>query len=110
MTLLLSILAGLALLGQDASARPDPATTLSDIEVTAPATEAVVRVSCALQADGRLRDCRILSERPLGLGLGEAALRSAERSRVNLDVVRGSPEGARVEYNIRFRPENMPRP
>jgi TonB family protein len=70
----------------------------------------VVRVSCAADEDGELHDCRILSERPTGLGLGDAALRAAEKSRVNTDVLRAWPPGARVEYNVRFRPENMPRP
>ncbi len=70
----------------------------------------VVRVSCAADEAGELHDCRILSERPTGLGLGEAALRAAEKSRVDTDVLRSWPAGARVEYNALFRPENMPRP
>lgn len=70
----------------------------------------IVRVSCAAASDGNLHDCRILSERPTGRGLGDVALRAAERSRVDLEGLMPSSLRPRVEYNILFRPENMPHP
>lgn len=66
--------------------------------------EALVRVSCGVREDGRLTGCQILSEQPVGAGFGEAALRAASESRLDAATVRGAPRGARVEYNIRFRP------
>lgn len=110
MNVLLSMLAGLALSGQEAPAPPEREATLPDVEVTAsaPVTEAVVRVQCVLQAGGRLSDCRVLSERPRGMGFGESALRAAERSRIS--PAADAQPGARIEWIVRFRPENMPRP
>ncbi|WP_370650483.1 TonB family protein [Brevundimonas sp.] len=63
--------------------------------------EGVVRVRCLIQEDGRLTNCRILSERPADQGFGEAALRAAGRARIAPDVLRA--RGAEVEYNVRFR-------
>ena len=65
---------------------------------------ATVRVSCALQPSGSLADCRVVSEDPTGMGFGSAALAAARRSRVTPGTVDGAAVGARVEYNIRFRP------
>lgn len=65
---------------------------------------ATVRVSCALQPNGALSDCRIVSEEPTGMGFGQAALTAARRSRVTPGTVNGAAVGARVEYNVRFRP------
>jgi protein TonB len=65
---------------------------------------ATVRVSCALQPNGSLTDCRTVSEDPPGLGFGAAALAAARRSRVTPGTVDGAAVGARVEYNVRFRP------
>ncbi|GLS02809.1 hypothetical protein GCM10007859_28430 [Brevundimonas denitrificans] len=63
--------------------------------------QGVVRVQCVAQADGRLTDCKILSERPAGQWFGEAALRAAGQARLGPDALRG--EGAKIEYNVRFR-------
>ena len=65
---------------------------------------ATVRVSCALQPNGSLGDCRVVSEDMTGMGFGSAALAAARRSRVTPGTVNGAAVGARVEYNIRFRP------
>jgi protein TonB len=110
MKLLLSMLAGLALSGQETPAPAEREATLPDIEVTAsaPVTEAVVRVQCVLLAGGRRSDCRVLSERPSGMGFAETALRAAERSRLRPEA--GVQPGAKVEWNVRFRPEDMPHP
>lgn len=70
----------------------------------------IVRVSCAAARDGDLHDCRILSERPTGRGLGDVALRAAGGSRVDPEVLSPWSLRSRVEYNILFRPENMPNP
>ena len=43
-------------------------------------------------------------EDPTGMGFGAAALSAARRSRVTPGTVDGAAVGARVEYNIRFRP------
>jgi TonB family protein len=65
---------------------------------------ATVRVSCSLEPSGSLSDCRTVSEEPTGMGFGAAALAAARRSRVTPGTVNGAAVGARVEYNIRFRP------
>lgn len=64
--------------------------------------EGLVRLRCDAQADGRLTECKIVSEQPAGQGFGEAALRGAGRARVETDVLRGAA-GPEVEFNIRFR-------
>jgi len=46
----------------------------------------------------------VVSEDPTGMGFGSAALAAARRSRVTPGTVDGAAVGARVEYNIRFRP------
>ena len=63
---------------------------------------ASVRVECTLELGGGLSDCRILSETPPGMGFGEAALAAAGRSRVPAHTD-GTRQGAKVQWNIRFR-------
>ena len=63
---------------------------------------ASVRVECTLELGGGLSDCRILSETPPGMGFGEAALAAAGRSRVPAHTD-GARQGAKVQWNIRFR-------
>ena len=65
--------------------------------------EGLVRVECVAQDDGRLTDCKVLSEQPVGQGFGEAALRAVRQTRLSGDVYRGPR--AKVQYSIRFRPE-----
>ena len=65
---------------------------------------AVVRVSCQIQPNGSVADCRTLSESLPGMGFGSAALAAARRSRVSPGTVDGAAIGARVEWNYRFRP------
>lgn len=63
--------------------------------------QGVVRLECAVLEDGRLADCKVLSERPAGQGFGEAALRAAGQARLEPDALR--PPGAKIQYSIRFR-------
>lgn len=65
---------------------------------------AVVRVECTIQSGGWLSDCRVLSEDPPGMGFAEAALTAARRSRVP-GHVDGGQSGAKVQWNVRFRPD-----
>lgn len=65
---------------------------------------ATVRVSCALQPDGSLTNCLLVSEDPIDMGFGQSALAAARRSRVTPGTVDGTAVGARVEWNYRFRP------
>ena len=65
--------------------------------------EGLVRVECVAQDDGRLTDCKVLSEQPVGQGFGEAALQRARQARVAADVFR-APR-AKVQFSVRFRPE-----
>ncbi|MEY4556292.1 MAG: hypothetical protein RL093_1411 [Pseudomonadota bacterium] len=65
---------------------------------------AYVRVECTIQSGGWLSDCRVLSEDPPGMGFAEAALTAALRSRVP-GHVDGGRSGAKVQWNVRFRPD-----
>jgi hypothetical protein len=84
----------LALLSQDPS-----------VVAVAPAEDnmALVTLNCALQPDGSLADCRIITETPADQGFGEEAIENSRRARVRL------PEGAtehppgRVQFNTRFQ-------
>ena len=77
------------------------ASTSAETPVVLTEGEGVVRVRCRIQDDGRLTNCRILSERPADQGFGEAALRATGQARIAPDVLRAP--GAEVEYNVRFR-------
>jgi hypothetical protein len=68
---------------------------------------ATVRIACLVPADGRLNECRILSETPERLGFGRNALAAARNSRVALPENESDLVGKVVVYNIRYRaPEN----
>lgn len=70
---------------------------------------ATVRVACIVPPDGRLDECRILSEAPDGLGFGRAALVAARNSRVALPENDLADVGKVIHYSVRFRgPENLP--
>ena len=93
------LIPGLLLLGSGC------ASASASVRVEAPAVlaegEGVVRVRCLIQQDGRLTNCRVLSERPVDQGFGEAALRAAGQARIAPDVLRAP--NAEIEYSIRFR-------
>ena len=84
---------------------------LQTVPTSAPFTEgplldegetALVRLGCYVEVDGKLGDCVVVSEYPLGRGYGQEALCLSRRSRVNR---RDMPvdERPRVEFNMRFR-------
>lgn len=60
-------------------------------------------VSCQLEPSGSLTDCTVVSEDPVGVGFGAAALRAARQSSVTADTVERAAVGARVTYTSRFR-------
>lgn len=62
-----------------------------------------VIIGCAIAAGGLLDECRILSETPQGAGFGRSALRSAQRSRVELPDDEQSMIGKVVTFTVRFR-------
>lgn len=61
------------------------------------------KVNCAVQANGSLSDCRLVSEDPSGAGFGQAVLRAARSGRLSPRTVDGAAVGARVEFTTRFR-------
>lgn len=68
---------------------------------------ASVRLACVVPENGRFDECRILSERPEGLGFGRSALVAARQSRITLRDNDIGSIGKVVVYNVRFRgPEN----
>ena len=67
---------------------------------------AAVRVACVVPADGRLNECRVMSETPGGLGFGRNALVAARGSRVAVPDSADSAVsdvGKVIVFNIRFR-------
>lgn len=67
-------------------------------------TKGHASINCRVGADGRLSDCRVVSETPPGRGFGQAALRMAGRIRINPRTRSGRPTaGARVTIPIPFR-------
>lgn len=91
------LIPGLLLLGAGCASANDSA----QVPFVLAEGEGVVRVRCLIQEDGRLTNCRVLSERPVDQGFGEAALRAAGQARIAPDVLRAP--GAEIEYNVRFR-------
>ncbi len=62
---------------------------------------------CNVTAIGGLKDCQIVSEQPLGLGFGQAAVAMAALFRMKPQAIDGAPvDGGEVRIPIRFE---MPR-
>ena len=77
-----------------------PPTDLPDVVVTRPGDGDVV-LDCAVTVDGRLTDCRVLSERPPRRGFGEAALLQATRARLSPQTMDQARARARVTFTFR---------
>jgi len=61
-----------------------------------------VRLACVVSTAGRLTDCTILQEVPLGAGFGEAALAATPGARVTPSTVDGVPVPTPVRFNVDF--------
>jgi protein TonB len=62
------------------------------------------RMTCKVNADGTLADCKISSEEPSGLGFGSAALKMASLFKMKPETRDGEPvEGASVTVPVVFR-------
>ncbi len=59
-------------------------------------------MACQVDADGKLGDCKVVSEEPAGFGFGDATLRLARYFQVRPKSVPGGPEGAQVTIPVRF--------
>lgn len=110
MSVLPAILVGIFLVGQDAVPPAQAVETRPAAEVAAGPVQGVVRVECEVAPGGRLRNCVIISETPVGYGFGEAALRGAGESRVRLDADNAPRPGEKMQFNMRFREERPRRP
>jgi hypothetical protein len=62
------------------------------------ADNARVVLSCRITAGNRVKDCRIVSEKPTGYGIGQAVLRMSSMFRVKPVEVDGRPQ-----YDLRVR-------
>jgi protein TonB len=66
----------------------------------------VATISCRITVEGCLRDCAVISERPLGEGFGDAALSIAAKYRMRTTSDDGQDfVGGTVRIPIRFRPK-----
>lgn len=68
--------------------------------------DGAVTLSCAPLPDGRLSDCRVVSERPEGMELGAHALEAANEARLSARSLDAVSPGGRIEFTIRFKMEN----
>lgn len=59
-------------------------------------------LSCAVEADGRVSACAIVSEDPVGAGFGAAALQAAAEARLSPRTVDGMATGGTVRFSVRF--------
>ena len=66
-------------------------------------TEGRVGLNCAANASGRLTNCTVTSEDPVGSGFGEAALTAAREARLSPQTADTASTGARVAFAVRFR-------
>ncbi|MBL0968968.1 MAG: TonB family protein [Brevundimonas sp.] len=62
-----------------------------------------VQVSCLVNRDGTLSDCRVEREEPAGAGFGEAALRAASQTRVTR-LLAEQNAGQRIFWTTRGDP------
>jgi TonB family protein len=92
-----------ALLGLFQTSRePEPTpTAVEDVAVVAPFQYGTVELECTIQRRGRIGDCDILSETPVGRGFGRAALNTARRARLPRETYEGQ-EGEKVRLVNRF--------
>ncbi|MFN3668937.1 MAG: energy transducer TonB [Brevundimonas sp.] len=79
------------------------APTFPQAAFSARATEGSVRMACLVPTDGRLKDCRVISENPRGVGFGDATLAAARRSRVTVPDSDLGLVGSLIQYTVRFR-------
>ncbi len=80
------------------------ATPSPDRPRLVPGANGVAVMECMVGRDGRLNDCRILSETPEGRGLGEATLALAARFNMRETTRNGLPTvGSRVRIPIQWR-------
>lgn len=62
-------------------------------------------VACLVQADGRLRDCSVVSETPPDYGFGPATVKAASRFRMRSFTRKGAPvAGATVTIPMHWTP------
>jgi len=59
-------------------------------------------IACLVAADGRVYDCKVLSEEPAGFGFGDAALRLARYFQMRPGYEPGNPDRPHVNIPIRF--------
>ncbi|HYG27558.1 MAG TPA: TonB family protein [Caulobacteraceae bacterium] len=66
---------------------------------------AVVEITCKVNAESRLEDCKVASEQPAGQGFGEAALKLAPKFKLR-KTIDGQPVtvGTEVTAPIKFDP------
>jgi TonB family protein len=63
----------------------------------------LARMVCLVNTEGELRDCKIVSEKPTGLGFGEAAIKMAPEFKMRPETLDGAPvSGASVTIPINF--------
>lgn len=76
-------------------------------------TSARVMVNCGVGAEGRLQDCKVLSEQPSGFAFGPATQRLAETAQVTVWTDEGLPTvggclNAPIRFNIAPPPAKAP--
>ena len=80
------------------------ATTGAGSQGLVPGADGAAVMECVIGQDGRLDDCRIISETPEGQGFGEATLGLAYRFQMRTVNRRGqSTIGSRVRIPIQWR-------
>lgn len=100
-----SLVAAIALAATAAAAQPRvgethvrwaEAPTRAEVAAAAPETPGRALLNCRLSGEGRLRDCRLVSEEPAFVGLRSAALSLIPRFRLETAPGARSPDGLRT--------------
>lgn len=114
--MIVAAIAALALSADPAAAGPPPLTEV--VYSQAPGRREVIAIypphawnhhlsgwatmNCAVDGDGRLKDCRIKSEDPAGQGFAAAALKLAPKYRVAPAHPGETIAGGRIEVPVQF--------
>jgi protein TonB len=85
------------------SSSADPALRYYPEEARRKAVQGIATVDCTVTPEGKLTNCTVLSEDPVGWGFGDAALRLTPLFKMHPALKDGVAVSAEIHIPIRFK-------